>query len=73
MNISSVGHSFAAVSFANRPRQKEADKLDDKKPQGDAMLLPEQIKQIKQIKQVELKARDCEARAHEMAHLAAAG
>lgn len=68
MNISSVGHSFAADSFANRSQQKEADKQDGKKLQGDAMLLPEQIKQVEQ-----LKARDREVRVHEMAHLAAAG
>lgn len=68
MNISSVGHSFAAHSFASRPEQNEADKQDGKKLHGDAMLLPEQIKQVEQ-----LKARDREVRAHEMAHLAAAG
>lgn len=68
MNISSVGHSFAAHSFASRPEQNEADKQDGKKLHGNTMLLPEQIKEVEQ-----LKARDREVRAHEMAHLAAAG
>ncbi|QEY58040.1 hypothetical protein FXF61_02065 [Pseudomonas sp. C27(2019)] len=71
MNISSVGHSFTAHSFANRPEQTEqtdTDKQDGKKLHGNAMLLPEQIKQVEQ-----LKVRDREVRAHEMAHLAAAG
>lgn len=68
MNISSVGHSFAAHSFASRPEQNGADKQEGKSLQGDAELLPEQIKQVEQ-----LKVRDREVRAHEMAHLAAAG
>jgi hypothetical protein len=68
MNISSVGHSFATHSFAGRPEQNGVDQQDGKKLHGDAMLLPEQIKQVEQ-----LKARDREVRVHEMAHLAAAG
>ncbi|MDM7858590.1 putative metalloprotease CJM1_0395 family protein [Thiopseudomonas acetoxidans] len=68
MNISSVGHSFATHSYAARSEQSGADKPEYKKPEKDAALSPEQLKEVEK-----LKARDREVRAHEMAHLAAAG
>lgn len=68
MNISSVGHSFATHSYAARSEQSRADKPEYKKPEKDAALSPEQLKEVEK-----LKARDREVRAHEMAHLAAAG
>jgi len=68
MNISSVGHSFATPSYAARPEQHGDDKSANKKPETDAALSPEQLKEVEK-----LKARDRDVRAHEMAHLAAAG
>ena len=68
MNISSVGHSFATQSYASRSQPDAADKLEGEKQQADPAQSPEQLKELEQ-----LKAREREVRAHEMAHLAAAG
>lgn len=68
MNISSVGHSFATQAYASRAQPDVADKLEGEKQQADPAQSPEQLKELEQ-----LKARDREVRAHEMAHLAAAG
>lgn len=70
MNISSVGHSFAAHSYTRRSEQGVAEQSADEKTSAvtAATLAPEQMKELQ-----ELKARDREVRAHEMAHLAAAG
>lgn len=68
MNIASVGHSFVPQTYVNRAEQDEADKLGSEQSHAEAALSLEQIKEIEQ-----LKARDREVRAHEMAHLAAAG
>lgn len=68
MNISSVGHSFATQAYASRAQPDAADKLEGEKQQADPAQSPEQLKELEQ-----LKARDREVRAHEMAHLAAAG
>lgn len=68
MNISSVGHSFVPQTYVNPAEQDEADKLGHQQSQAEAALSLEQIKELEQ-----LKARDREVRAHEMAHLAAAG
>lgn len=68
MNISSVGHSFATPSYAARPEPHGDDKSANKKLETDAALSPEQLKEVEK-----LKARDRDVRAHEMAHLAAAG
>ena len=70
MNISSVGHSFAAHSYTRHSEQGVAEQSADDKTSvvTAATLAPEQMKELQ-----ELKARDREVRAHEMAHLAAAG
>lgn len=70
MNISSVGHSFAAHSYTRHSEQGVAEQSADDKTSAvtAATLAPEQMKELQ-----ELKARDREVRAHEMAHLAAAG
>lgn len=68
MNISSVGHSFVPQTYVNPAEQDEADKFGHQQSQAEAALSLEQIKELEQ-----LKARDREVRAHEMAHLAAAG
>jgi len=68
MNISSVAQYYVTQSYATRPEQSGADKPEGKESQAIAALSPEQLKEVEK-----LKARDREVRAHEMAHLAAAG
>lgn len=77
MNISSAGHSFVSHTYASRFEQNEVDKSGVDKSQAGQKnqtdqtgteLTAEQLKEVEQ-----LKARDREVRAHEMAHLAAAG
>lgn len=77
MHISSVSHSYAAYNQAYFRQPEAADKtegfaedLKAEKPgsEAGAELSEEQLKEVEQ-----LKARDREVRAHEMAHLAAAG
>ena len=68
MNISSVGHSYAAQAYTRRSEPDAADTVDGKKQQAERAVSPEQLKELQQ-----LKARDREVRVHEMAHLSAAG
>src|SRR5699024_43170 len=77
MNISSAGHSFVTQTYTKRAKLSDAERpaadksprvsADKQEPTGVA-LTAEQVKEVEQ-----LKARDREVRAHEMAHLAAAG
>src|SRR5690554_3777891 len=77
MNISSAGHSFATQAYTKRAELSDAERpaadksprvSADKQEPTDVALTAEQVKEVEQ-----LKARDREVRAHEMAHLAAAG
>lgn len=77
MHISSASHSYAAYNQAYFRQPGTADRVEDfaedlkaEKPSSEAgaELNEEQLKEVEQ-----LKARDREVRAHEMAHLAAAG
>lgn len=68
MNISSIGHAYASPAYTARREQHEADKPEGVSSHAEGELSPEQLKEVET-----LKARDREVRAHEMAHLAAAG
>ena len=80
MIISSAGHSFVSPSYVSRAEWHDAERLGAAESQAGAVDKQEQTEQTgvaltaEQIKEIEqLKARDREVRAHEMAHLAAAG
>lgn len=72
MNISSISHSFTSYpnSLANLPAEEDLTKPGLKEANEEAV---EELSLEDQKKVEELQARDAEVRAHEMAHLAAAG
>lgn len=76
MNISPISHSFTSYSnsLANLPAEEDLVKPGLKEANEEAVEeAVEELSLEDQKKVEELQARDAEVRAHEMAHLAAAG
>lgn len=70
MDMSPISQGFAAypVSFANNSSTSPANNPTNEQQTKNTELSPEDSRKVE-----ELKARDAEVRAHELAHLAAAG